>query len=239
MPNQRDAVLRMVRSLHESPAAKEAANLREQEIARTDPEVRDFLDLLHMDADRAASLERFIAGGLAQDVIDTIRHHHGDRKDLAICEIGGGNGFLAAALSRAGYTNVDILEPANQHVTGTGYLRTVEEFSGLGFFNDLDEWYSDPKVYDLIITNACIHHFENPVVAAAQIRLKVRDRALWLAFAEFFSADYEETLSQLNRHRHAVLYNLYEWPYSAGLYTRMLEAGGFQRISISAAVPYG
>ena len=238
-PMQRETTLRTLRSLRESPSLKEAAIRKEHALAERDPEVRDFLRIVHLQADRAEAFQQFTEGGFAQDVLDTIRHHYGDRKDLSICEIGAGDGFLAAALHRAGYTNLDVLEPSGEMVSGTGYLETLNEFSGLRIFNDLDEWYADPKTYDLIITNACIHHFENPVVASAQIRLKVTDNALWLAFAEYFAADYEETLAQLNRHRHAILYTLYEWPYSAKLYKAMLQAGGFGRLAISAAIPYG
>ena len=238
-PSKRENAIALMRELREDPSLKEAAVKREQEIALTDPEVSDFLTLLHMEADRASALDNFLAGGLAEDVIDTIKHFFGDAKDLRICEIGGGDGFLAAALVQAGYSNVDVMEPASEFMTGTGYLETRPEFEAIRLFNDLDAWYADETIYDLIITNACIHHFENPIVASSQIRLKMRDNALWLAFAEYFSEDYEETISQLNKHRHAVLYRLYEWPYSADLYKRMLEAGGFKRTQISAAIPYG
>jgi hypothetical protein len=238
-PSLPQAAIRTLRALREAPGLKEEALRREHKIAEHDIEVADFLRIIHLQADRAEAFREFVSGGFAQDVLDTLRHHYGDRKEISICEIGAGDGFLSAALHRAGYTNLDVLEPSGEMISGTGYLRELNEFSGLRIFNDLDAWYSDAKTYDLIVTNACIHHFENPVVAAAQIRQKVNDNALWLAFAEYFAADYEETLSQLNRHRHAILYNLYEWPYSATLYKAMLEAGGFDRLSIAAAIPYG
>lgn len=236
---QRDEVLRTIRSLHESPGSKEAAILQEQKIALDDVQVREFVDTFYFDADRDASLRRYLASGFPDDVIDAIRRFFGDQRDIAICEIGGGNGFLSAALLRAGYTNVDMVEPATQHVTGTGYLKSLPEFSTIKAYSDLDEWYASPQLYNLIITNACIHHFNNPVVDASQIRLKVRDRSVWLAFTEFFSADYEDTFSQLNHHRHAILYGLYEWPYSPGLYAAMLGAAGFSRIEIAPTIPHG
>jgi SAM-dependent methyltransferase len=239
MTEKRDAVLRTMRSLREAPDAKEAAILIEQQIAENDDGVRDFVDTFHFGADRAASLDRYLASDFAADVVDTVRHFFGARTDIAICEVGAGNGFLAAALVRAGYANVDVLEPATQRITGTGYLRSLPEFANIGFFDDLDAWYAAPRLYDLIVTNACIHHFDNPTVVAAQIRLKVKEDARWFAFVEFFSSDYEDTLSQLNSHRHAVLYGLYEWPYSAGLYRAMLRAAGFSRLSVSIPIPYG
>ncbi len=239
MTIQRAAVLRVVRRLHESPDAKERAIAAEQKIAENDDSVRSFVEMFHFDADREVAFQRFSASDFAADVILAVRHHYGDRKDVAICEIGAGNGFLAAALVRAGYTDVDILEPSAGFATGTGFIQSKPEFERVKVYNELDEWYASEKLYDLVITNACIHHFDNPTVVGAQIRLKLKDGAYWLAFTEFFASDYEDTLTQLSNHRHAVLYGLYEWPYSAKLYSAMMSASGFKLKELAPLNPYG
>ena len=237
--DRRLATLKTLRQLREDPTLKEAAILQEQELAKTDGAVHAFVDAFHFDADRDASLARFLAAPAARDILDTIERYFGGRRDVAICEIGAGNGFLAASLVRAGYQDVDILEPAAEHVTGTGYLRSLREFDGITIYNDIAAWYEAPKQYDLVLTNACIHHFHNRGVVAAQVRLKVKDRALWLAFAEFMAMDYEDVLSQLNNHRHAMLYGLYEWPYSASVYIGMLELAGFRLRDIAPIAAHG
>jgi SAM-dependent methyltransferase len=239
MADNPEKLLKIFRSLTESPMAKEAVIRQELEIAKQDPEVAQFVKDFHFDGDRSASLERFIGADFQKDVVNTIRNFFGHDTSVAICEIGGGNGFLVVSLIRAGYTNVDILEPASEYISGTGYFRGLPESNSVGIYNDADVWYASEKKYDLIITNACIHHFSNPAVVASQIRLKVKDNGRWLAFSEYFSTDFEDTASQINNHRHAVLYGLYEWPYSAKLYAAMLESAGFVRKEIAPVNPSG
>jgi len=232
----KNEVLALMRNLRESPGAKEAAIRVEQQLAERDPEVRAFVETFHFDADRGAALARFLATPFPGEVLAAIRRRFGGRKDLRICEVGAGDGFLAVALVRAGYA-LDILEPSAELITGTGYLRTLPEATSITIHNDLDAWYADAETYDLILTNACIHHFHNPQVVASQIRMKTSENGLWLAFTEYCAYDVEDTLSQLNQHRHAVLYGLYEWPYSPALYAAMLEAAGFRRGEIVPALP--
>ena len=234
----RTTMLATLRRLHESPDAKEEALKVEHQLARNDSELRDFLKLTYLDEDRAEAKARFDREGIAEDVIAAIRHHFGDRKDIAICEIGGGSGFLSAYLAAAGYSDVDLLEPASGYHSGTGFIRTQAEADRFNILNSIDDWYASPKQYDLFITFACIHHFHNPVVVASQMRLKAKNGAPWLAFMEFFSADYEHMMTQITEHRHAALYGLYEWPYSVRLYRNMLAAGGWQCTAVSAAAPY-
>ncbi len=218
-----------MRSLQESPSAKESVIRKEQTIAEHNGEVKSFVERFHFDADREAALERFLASPLPVDVLAAIRYHFGFRKEsLRVCEVGAGDGFLAIAMVRAGY-KLDVLEPSDEFVTGTGFLQTRPEAGVIRIFNNLDTWYADPSEYDLILTNACIHHFDNPHVIATQVRMKVAEGGLWLAFSEFCAYDVEDTLTQLNNHRHAVLYGLYEWPYSPSLYAAQLEAAGFRR----------
>jgi hypothetical protein len=238
LANQQLDTLRLIRALREEPRAKASAMAQEHELAAHDATVRDFLETFYLEADRERSFDRFLRSPLPGDAIAAIQHFFGDRRDIAICEIGGGNGFLTAALYREGYVDIDVVEPDASQVTGTGYLRSLSEFSPIGVFNDLEAWYNAPKRYDLILSNACIHHFDNPAVVATQVRMKANENARWLALTEYFAVDFEDALSQLYNHRHAMLYGLYEWAYSARLYSEMLRSAGFALTEIAPLVPY-
>ena len=96
-----------------------------------------------------------------------IRRHVGP--DARICEIGAGHGFLAAGLARLGFRHVDILEPNTTWTSGTGFVASRARELGVRIGNDIDAWYAADDTYDLVITRACVHHFDNVQKVAAEI----------------------------------------------------------------------
>lgn len=236
----RQKIICLLRSLYESPAAKEAAIVKENNLSQSNSNVETFVKTFHMESDRTASLARYLDSDFSERVIATADKFSAGKKNLSICEIGAGNGFLALSLIKAGYTNIDIVEPSAEFITGTGYAKTLKEFEKVTVYNDVDKWYGSNKRYDLFITNACIHHFSNPLYVLMQVRMKAHLNTIWLAFSEYFAFDCADTISQLLNHRHATLYGLYEYPYSPTLYREMFKNSGFNAIEISPLViPYG
>ena len=232
MLRDRQKIIRMFQDLHESPDAKEAAILEENRLSLSDQVLQDFLHIHHMQSDRHASLNEFLDSAFAQRIIPVIERFCNGNKSLAICEIGAGDGFLALALIKSGFSNIDILEPSSKSITGTGFLRDLDAAKQITIYNDLESWYGSNKRYDIIITNACIHHFQNPLFILSQIRLKSHLQTIWLAFWEYFAVDYADTITQLLNHRHATLYGLYEFPYSHQFYRQMFNYAGFRPLEI-------
>ncbi len=234
----RQKIVRLFQDLRESPEVKETAILEDNRLSATDPVLREFLRTHHMEEDRAASLKSFLSSAATQRIVDVIERFCKGNKALSICEIGAGDGYLAKALVNAGFTNIDIVEPSAKAITGTGYLCALGYAQKITIFNDLESWYGSNKRYDLLISNACIHHFTNPHFVMSQIRLKSHRKTIGLAFNEFFAVDYADTITQLFNHRHATLYGLYEFPYSHRFYRHMFEATGFRTLEIEPRISY-
>lgn len=228
----------MIQDLHESPDAKKTAILEENRLSLSDPGLHEFLRAHHMQTDRHSALKEFLESVSTQRVIAVIERFCKGNKKLAICEIGAGDGFLAFALNKAGFTNVDIVEPSSDSITGTGFLSEVDPEKHITIYNDLESWYGSSKRYDILITNACIHHFQNPLFVILQVRLKSHLNTIWIAFNEFIAVDYADTMTQLLNHRHATLYGLYEFPYSPHFYRQMFCYAGFRPIEIEPPVSY-
>ena len=238
MVNDRKSLIRMIQNLHESPDAKGKAIFEENRLSLSDPRLHEFLRAHHMQTDRRSALKEYLESASTHRVIAVIERFCNGNKKLAICEIGAGDGFLAFALIKAGFTNVDIVEPSSDSITGTGFLREINPEEQIVIYNDLESWYRSTKRYDILITNACIHHFQNPLFVILQVRLKSHLNTMWLAFNEFIAADYADTMTQLLNHRHATLYGLYEFPYSPHFYRQMFYYAGFKPLEIEPPLSY-
>lgn len=236
--SDRQKIVRMLLDLRESPDIKESAILEENRLSLTDPVLQGFLRTYHMEEDRPASLKSFLSSAETQRIVDVIERFCKGKKTLSLCEIGAGDGYLAIALVNAGFSNIDIVEPSAKAITGTGCLSELGYEKKITIYNDLESWYGSNKRYDLLITNACIHHFTNPHFVMSQIRLKSHRNTIGLAFNEFFAVDYADTITQLFNHRHATLYGLYEFPYSHHFYRHMFDATGFRILEIEPRISY-
>jgi SAM-dependent methyltransferase len=199
------------------------------------PAVQRLLESIYLEKDRARAFARF-GGGLEFKTIRKILDLFAVRRDAAILEIGGGAGFLAWAMHRAGYENVALLEPNGQFTTGTGYLRSRDDAAGVRIHNDLKTWHAGAETYDVIVTKNCIHHFLNIAQAAASIRQKLKPGARWFAFREQFADTPQELYGLFATHPYCQPYGLYEWSYPASHYVEAIEIAGF---TLRAIVPTG
>jgi hypothetical protein len=224
-----------IHSLVEDAARWETLIQEEIARARHDQATRQLLESLYYDEDRARAFERF-RGGTELSRILQLLDTFGIGRDQTICEIGGGAGWLAWALYTAGYTSLELLEPNACFNTGTGYLRSREDATGLRICNNLDAWYASDKTYDVILTHNCVHHFRGIAHAAAAVRQKVNRDGRWLMLREWFAADAHELYQQLATHPYCQRYGVFEFPYPASHYVESLELAGF---SLEAVVPLG
>ena len=218
--------------MKESSALKEEAIRKETELSKTNLEIKNMLEALYLDKDREASFQRFCASKEFKILFNEIARHAGYDWNAKICEIGAGPGFLAVALAKSGFKNISILEPNNEWITGTGFISNSAHKYGVHVWNDLDEWYESDELYDLIITKACVHHFENVSKVAAEIRCKMCGDGKWLMFDEYFANSAEEFYSALRDHAHVIKYGQYEWPYSASLYVELMQLVGYKLIEV-------
>ena len=183
--------------MKESSTLKEETIKKETELSKTNPEIKDMLEALYLDEDRESSFQRFCASKEFKILFNEIARHAGYDWNAKICEIGAGPGFLAVALAKSGFKNVSMLEPNNEWITGTGFISNSAHKYGVHVWNALDDWYESDELYDLIITKACVHHFENVSKVAAEIRCKMCGDGKWLMFDEYFANSAEEFYSAL------------------------------------------
>jgi len=218
----------LLRSMKESVSLKEAIISKETEMSKTDPKLKIMLEALYLDEDRAASFQRYCASHEFRTISDEVVRHAGGNRNVKICEVGAGPGFLALALAKEGFQNVSLLEPNKEWRTGTGFVASIARNYGVRIWNDIDAWYGSDDLYDLVITKACVHHFDNACKAGAEIRCKLEDDGKWLMFDEFFANSAKDLYSALIDHAHVVKYGQYEWPYSAGLYVDLMHLAGYR-----------
>ena len=224
-----------IHSLVEDPARWEAMIRAEIERGRSDPAARAVVESIYCDEDREAAFERFRRGPeLARiaGLLDRI----GVPKDARICEIGGGAGWLGWALHHLGYRRLEMLEPNDQWISGTGYLRTRADAAAIRIWNDLDAFYADPGRYDLVLTHNCVHHFRSIGYVAAAIRQKIAPGQRWLMMREWYADSAEELYRRLREHPYSQRYGVFEFPYPASHYVEGVEMAGF---SLSLLVPAG
>lgn len=222
----------ILRNMKESSILKEETIRKEAELSKTNPNIKTLLEALYLEEDRELSFQRYCASQEFKILLNEIARHVGCDWNAKICEIGAGPGFLAVALSKAGFNNVSILEPNNAWITGTGFIGNSAHKCGVHVWNDIDDWYASDEFYDLIITKACVHHFDNISKVAAEIRCKISSDGKWLMFDEYFANSAEELYCALVDHAHVIKYGQYEWPYSASLYVELLQLVGYKLIEV-------
>lgn len=222
-----------IHALVEDPERWEAMIRREIELSRTDPAARAVIESIYCEEDREAAFERF-RSSLELTRIIKLLEVSGVRRDARICEIGGGGGWLGWALHHAGYRHLEMLEPNAGFITGTGYLRTRPDARDIRIWNDLDAWYGDPGLFDVILTHNCCHHFRGLSFVAAAIRQKVAPGGRWVMLREWFADSPEELYRQLTHHPYSQKYGVFEFPYPASHYVESLEIAGF---TLEAVIP--
>jgi 2-polyprenyl-3-methyl-5-hydroxy-6-metoxy-1,4-benzoquinol methylase len=222
----------ILRNMKESSALKEETIKKETELSKNDPNIKDLLETLYLEEDRESSFQRFCASQEFKFLFNEIARHVGYDWNAKICEIGAGPGFLAVALAQSGFKNVNILEPNNEWITGTGFISNTSYKNGVHVWNSLDGWYESDELYDLIITKACVHHFDNISKVAAEIRCKITGNGKWLMFDEYFANSAEDLYTALVDHAHVIKYGQYEWPYSASLYVELMQLVGYKLIEV-------
>jgi hypothetical protein len=219
--------------LVEDPDRTEAAVQLELERARTDPGAREILEANYLDEDRDAAFQRFQVSfefERLRRLLELLGVGPSDR----ICELGAGGGWLAWALHTSGFERVDVLEPNDHRVTGTGYLRTRPDAAGIRIFDDLESWHGDATRYDLVITRNCVHHFRGLGLIAASLRQKLAPGGRWLMLREWYAERPAEVYDLLRQHPYAFKYGLYEFPHSVARYVAGACGVGF---TLSAVVP--
>jgi 2-polyprenyl-3-methyl-5-hydroxy-6-metoxy-1,4-benzoquinol methylase len=207
----------------------------EIERGRTDPAARAVVESIYCDEDRAAAFERFAASAELAKILGLLRRLRVP-EDARICEIGGGGGWLAWALHQRGFRRLEMLEPNDGFVSGTGYLRTRPDAAGIRIWNDLDVFYADGARYDLVLTHNCVHHFRPALGVAAALRKKLVPGARWLMVREWYADDAEELYRQLSGHPYSQRYRLYELAHPASHYVEAVELSGF---TLEWVVPAG
>ncbi len=217
-----------LRKMHESPALKEQSIKKEHELALHDARIRTVLETIYLEKDRASSFQRFLASPEFAAKLEEVSRHVECDKNASICEIGAGPGFLAVGLAMAGYTNVCILEPNQEYITGTGFIAETAAEHRVKIWNDLNAWYNSDELYDCVITNATVHHFDNVCKVAAEIRCKLTRDGKWLMFDEYFANTSPDLYQALLDHSHVMRYAQYEWPYSATIYVQLLRLAGYE-----------
>lgn len=220
--------------LREEPTFWEEAITQLHHRYDSDPEAKLLLESCYLEPDRERAFQRF-HGSREFAAIRRIIEITGADTDTGILEVGGGPGFLSAALNETYGSPVDLLEPSSETVTGTGYLQSRRPV-GVTVWNDLSAWHKAPKSYPFLITRNCIHHFRNIGYVSAILRQKLLPGALWVAVRESYVETAEELYSRLEDHPLSQKFRLYEWFYPSHHYVEAIELSGF---SLQAVVPAG
>lgn len=227
-PMKRKPFKLMLRRMNESADLKESTIVNEILLSKNDANLKALLEVLYLDEDRASSFERYCASKEFKTLLDEILRQAKSDYNIKICEIGAGNGFFAVALAKSGFRNLSILEPNNGWITGTGFIEKTANTHGVRIWNSLDDWYNSDELYDLIITKACVHHFENICKVGTEIRCKISANGKWLMFEEWIANSAGELYYLLANHPHTAKYGQYEWPYSASIYVQLMQMAGFK-----------
>jgi len=217
--------------LKEDPKEYEKCILLEQAKAKNDPEAEKLLNWIYLLPDRDKDFARYLQSRDFSVALKILRYF-GIHKSTSVCEIGGGPGFLSWALKKSGFQNVDLLEPSTEWNTGTGYLSSLEITKGIGLYEDLSRWHRAEKLYDVLITRNCIHHFDNITRAAAIVRQKLKANGRWFALREAFADNAAELAALLTTHPFCQPYHLYEWFYPASHYVEAIQLAGFRLIGV-------
>ncbi|HZY11080.1 MAG TPA: methyltransferase domain-containing protein [Bacteroidota bacterium] len=196
---------------------------------------RELLESLYCDENRDAAFERY-ANSFEFEVIGKLMNFLGVRPDRPLCEIGGGPGYLSWSLSKSGFKEVCLLEPSDQWLTGTAYLQSRHDSTGIHIENDLEKWYSDPTSYSTIITRNVLHHFRGLAYTIACIRQKIVPGGIWIAIREWYAETSAELYTKLYAHPFCLPHSVYEFAYPASHFVEAFEIAGFKLVAI---VPMG
>ena len=223
-------------ALREDPELCERFIEEENKLAAIDPAARERVVAMYWERDREQAFKRF-SESLDFQQIDDLFAIFGVGREHEICEIGGGSGQLAWSLAKAGYQHVDLLEPNALPITGTGWLRSeiAAGRSNVRICNSLDAWYADDKLYDVIVTRNCVHHFPNIAMVAAAVHQKMRPGGRWVMIREQFADTPEELRAGLRNHPYCQKYKTYEFFFPARYYVESLELAGFKLTSVVPA----
>jgi 2-polyprenyl-3-methyl-5-hydroxy-6-metoxy-1,4-benzoquinol methylase len=196
-------------------------------------DINNILKSIYLNKDRAEAFDRFKQSYEFQYI------HHlltvlGIDDNKKICEVGGGAGYLTWALSTSNYRFIDLFEPNPTWISGVGYLKSRDDATEINIHTDLHEWHTNNKLYDVIITKACIHHFGNISQVAASIRQKIQMGGRWVALREQFADTPAELVTLLAEHDYCQEFKLYEWAYPAATYIEAMEMVGLR---LTAIVP--
>ena len=219
--------------LKEDPERWEKLIVGENQRASRDPRADRVLRSCYWESDRAAAFSRFQQSRDFKTTLKLLRRF-GIEDTHRIVEIGGGSGFLAWALSLAGFRDVSLLEPNDQFITGTGYLRSRDDAAPITIENSLEKWYESPNTYDVVVTRNCVHHFTNVTWAAAAIRQKLNENGVWVMIREPFIESARQLYEFLHGHPYCQKYNVYEFAYSPSHYVKSLELAGYR---LSRVIP--
>jgi 2-polyprenyl-3-methyl-5-hydroxy-6-metoxy-1,4-benzoquinol methylase len=206
-----------------------------QNAAKLDLTLHQLLLSIYLESDRDLAFNRFLGTSELKTILKIFKIFKLE-SHIKLCEIGGGPGFLAWALSKSGYCQTDLVEPNSLYNTGTGYLSSREDSNFINIYNELEEWLSDVKKYDVVVTKNCIHHFQNISLMASLIRKKMKPGAFWFSFREWFADTAEELYALLAQHPFCQKFDLYEWPYPSHHYVDAIEIAGFK---LEAVIPLG
>lgn len=214
-------------SLVEDPARWEAMIRAEIERGRTDAGAQLVIESIYCEEDREAAFERFRRGPEAARTLKLLDRFRVPR-DARIVEIGGGGGWLGWTLHRAGYRNLEMLEPNGEYISGTGYLRTRPDAAGIRIWNDLDAFYADGGQYDLVLSHNCVHHFRAIGFVAACLRQKLAPGGRWLMVREQYADTTEELYRLFSQHPYCQKYGVYEFAHPASHYIESIQLAGFE-----------
>ena len=219
--------------LKEDPENYELAVKGLLEIKDNDLLVNSLLKGLYCDSDRSSAFTRYLASLEFKAILNLISIFSIDTA-APLCEIGGGPGFLAWALKQSGFSDVSLLEPSNQWLTGTGYLRTRRDSKNIKIVNDLESWYSDQRKYKTIITRNVLHHFRGLTYTIACIQQKIEPSGYWIVVREPTVESASELHDMLAHHPFCQPNGVYEFAYPSSQLVRSFELVGF---TLDAVVP--
>ncbi len=221
--------------LEEDPRMCESLIEKEQLRAERDPLARHLLETCYWEADREQAFQRYLNSRDFSATLELLRLFN-IATDQPLAEIGGGSGFLSWALAQHDFQSVCLLEPNSHHTTGTGYLRTRQDATGITIENSLDAWYAAPDQFETVITRNCVHHFKNIAWIAACIRQKIAPGGYWVMIREPFVDTSRDLYRFMHTHPYSQRYGVFEFAFPPSHFVDALELAGFQ---LRAVVPEG
>ncbi|WP_338875622.1 class I SAM-dependent methyltransferase [Spirosoma sp. SC4-14] len=107
---------------------------------------------------------------LHERVCTAIRHHFGERRDVAILDVGCGTGGLLNYLQKCGYTKLNGIDGSTDAVAFCQERSLPVVLINL---NNLAQYEPDTR-YDVIVCNDVFCYFDNPAIARILFELALR-----------------------------------------------------------------